>query len=234
MAVREQNNFILTEGTKEYLSLWVDKFAKDPSMVIKKAGEIYNIIKGGNNLLEVGCGLGHTLLFLSYFYKFCQGIEIMDDFYNRCVVNVSEKNNVGIFHGDAVDFRGGDRKYDTILFDAVLNNITHAHFYGIMKNLRGLIEDGGVCFMTSLADQSLKQQYIEGLPALLSRKGFNPTRIAEIVENNMHPKCQASWWSKEELGTFFEAMGGEMECLAPTFKDDPAIEVKFDVLVRFP
>lgn len=227
----EKKNCLQSELNKVSEDWLENKIAVNTADVIRRCAELYRVLGGGNNLLDIGCGYGFTDIYLSYFYNTVHGLEVSEKNYNIARHNSSKNNNIKIFFEDARHFKS-DIKYDSVLFETTLNVLESKNmFYEMFDNISTLLSNNAKILFVAINDIELKEQYINRLPLILKAKGFAENKIFEIVERNKNTKGTA-YWHKIDFQNYFQKFDAKIKYFPSSYKDNPSYEVTFDMLVE--
>ncbi len=212
---------------------WLKRVSIDPGYIMRRAGQMYTGLGPGENLLDVGCGYGYSVLFFSYLYQKSHGIENSKERYELSVKNTQNCENSHIFNCDATEFVGDGTKYDRVLFETTLSVFDKKEtFFKILTHLKQFFSPDCKILLVAINDMAMRDDYLKQLPDELEKKGFSKSKIDEIVEKNSK-LIGTACWEKSDFSQFFSEFNCKVSFLESIYKENVCHEVTFDTLIEF-
>ncbi|SER27702.1 Methyltransferase domain-containing protein [Gracilibacillus ureilyticus] len=170
-----------------------------------------------NSILEIGCGVGETLLSLQQRTNTeIIGLDNSKQMVNHAKKNTASHSSISVFEANAEDLPFDDEKFTLIICESALS------FTNTVKSLkeisRVLTQNGKLVLLEMLAAPDLDQldkeiiQDFYHIPNLFSRfewlkllldSGFNEVRLAKISKHNKDstPANKQILWTDSMLAT---------------------------------
>ncbi|MFH1522160.1 MAG: class I SAM-dependent methyltransferase [archaeon] len=95
------------------------------------------------NILDLGCGDGRTLIFVSSFFNKVYGLDYDETAIKDCKKNVAELENVEIFLEDAVKTNFSNKFIDVVFIGLTFSNFGD-HKFKILKEVKRILKDDGI------------------------------------------------------------------------------------------
>ncbi len=146
-------------------------------------------LQGHENVLDFGCGVGASSLFiLKRLHKPGARVTCVD--VSKAAVGVAKHKlrkykNVTFLHGDIREMGLESNTFDVIYMSFVLYHIKPNEREKVLKELKRLLKEGGrLIFVTSIDKKGYTYEYIEGL---MSKCGFSKKGTAFFRALNIFP-----------------------------------------------
>lgn len=175
-----------------------DKFHSDVFMDIQADKDLIKFLKRfymndlkNRNILDVGCGQGKDLAYMSYYYKQwrCYGIDYSAK--ALCITNhrLNHRNNVILKHCDIIDTGYEDNKFDLItdIVTFATGNIDKA-----IVELNRILKPKGRIFLKEFSDNECNKdnKYLRRGDDVIR---FNEQQLYDLLSDNGFEKIEISF-----------------------------------------
>ena len=128
---------------------------------LKEIQENTNIIKKGDNVLDIGSSAGGFLLFASELASRVHGIEFSHEFRSELGKIAHERPNITVEFADVFTMAPRDEKYDVLLFDITVD--PSGSLKALEHVLPALRRGGTLLHVLKLPEKSDTGPFLEGL-----------------------------------------------------------------------
>jgi 23S rRNA (cytidine1920-2'-O)/16S rRNA (cytidine1409-2'-O)-methyltransferase len=144
----------LTEGLDKPAGYWK----------LKEIQEKTNIIKPGDNVLDIGSSAGGFLLFASEIALYVHGIEFSREFHPELETLIREHPNVTVGFGDVFTMPFEKEKFDVLLLDITASPSSSLK---ALENVLVALKSGGMLLhVLKSPEESEKEQVMQKLSSL--------------------------------------------------------------------
>lgn len=165
------------ESNLHMASGWVNFDKSNYDLFVRKQINMVNVTSG-DNVLEIGCGIGAFLQILNTYTDQITGIDI-----NEVILKTAKKYNptAKLFRCDATELQFDDESFDVVLMPAVLGYIDTDKHDLILREIKRVLKPGGRCMIGLLAED---EQYLLTMKSVVSKKYWDHIQNVNIQDLN--------------------------------------------------
>ncbi|MGD0340557.1 MAG: class I SAM-dependent methyltransferase [Bacteroidales bacterium] len=164
----ENNEYIIPVNNQAYSLYFIEltkKFLIDPNSDPQFQKELDFFIRysknfgRGNNLLEIGCGTGRTLIFLAKAGYECYGIDFdpMQIKFAEDIKNEMGIKNIYFLTADVNDIVFNNKKFDIIISNDLVEHLPDKELLKYFRKVHNLLNENGIFLIHS---KPLKYTYL--------------------------------------------------------------------------